>query len=159
MRLLFCLFVYLVALALHAQDPFQPAGEGAQNRQLTLEELKKFYADETNRITTGWIDMATSKEVWASFTKAGYLPVFAEGKWEHGIELHRIGYKSLLDAHPGAGRMTWYCYYGMEQDSFDQRNRDYLKMNYTLVQKMSFSDQTGKLYYCAVWVNPTPGRQ
>jgi hypothetical protein len=159
MRLLLCPFLFLVALVLHAQEVARPAGERAGKRQLTLEEVKKFYADEKDRITTAWIDVETSKKVWDTLRQAGYVPVIAEGKWERGVRLHRIGYKSLTDAHPDAEGIGWACYYGMKQDSFDRRAVDYRKKNYTLLQSMSFKDQDGTLYYCAVWVNPTPARQ
>jgi hypothetical protein len=66
MRSLPLAVLLLLPLSINAGDvPDAKAGAArvaGDRRQLTLDELSKFYADEKDRITTAWIDVG--KEPW-----------------------------------------------------------------------------------------------
>jgi hypothetical protein len=147
---LLLLSVTLGSVRLRAESA-APEAAGPYRSLVTLKQIKAFYADERDRITTDWTDADTAKIVFRAFTEAGYFPVFAEGKLEKGKTFYRLGYKSLVDAHLGTGFVKCGCYTGIDQKTFDWYCAAHAKENYTLIKVTSFKDEEGKPLYCGLW--------
>src|SRR5436190_24078077 len=78
----FSVLLLLIPLSAQAEDvpdakAKAPPVAGTE-RQLTLDELKKFFADEKDRITTEWVNDDTRQALYEAFTKAGYIQVLGE---------------------------------------------------------------------------------
>ena len=128
----------------------------AKKRALTMEELKKFYSDEKDRIITEWIDYETSEKVWLSLTKAGYRMVASEGKMEDGEMVFRTSYKHLADYYPGTEEIRRWFFCGVTKDAFEAKVAELEKNHYAKIQMQTFVDGEGKPRYCGIWANPVP---
>lgn len=155
-----CLTLLLFPLCVAAEDKSGPVVEAkSANRRLPIEELKKFYAEEKDRITTDWVPFSLSEALFQAFWTKSYVPVMVESKQEDGQDYYRFGFKHLTDAYPDAAPLGLGCYYGMTKDAFDQRNQDLQKSGYVLMQMQVTEDGDGSSSYSAVWANPAGPRK
>ena len=132
MRLLLLPLIFPILVV--AEDKAQPAADAAKKHKLTAAELRQVFSDPEGRILTDWMGEEVSTALWRSFTKAGYTVVLTEGKMEGGQMLFRQAYKHAQDLFPGCERPFWHTYIRMPQDFFENKHRELLKDNYTLMQ-------------------------
>jgi hypothetical protein len=152
------LLVLWAALAM-AEDKAQPAdaakphaAEPEKKRQLTMEELRKFYSDEKDRIVTDWIEYHGVPKVYSALAKAGYIAVLTEGKTENGQYMCRYHFKHPADVYPDGAPLGWACYGCMSQASFDDMKRSLEAKGYTQMQVRSSEVDDGVPRFNAVWV-------
>ena len=142
-----------------AQQKLQPQPAPAvpgKQRQLTMEELKKFYAEEKDRIATDWVDSSMRQAVFDAFWKAGYVPVVSEGKLEDGQCYYRKSFKFLTDVFPDAAKVKPWCQTGISEASFKLKDAELQKDGFTLMQMQTFVDEDGDIRYSACWVKILP---
>jgi hypothetical protein len=128
----------------------------ATKRPLTMDEVKKLFTEEKDRIVTDWLDMGASHAQWRAFTNAGYTPVVNECKFENGQVLCRKAFKHWEDSFPDTLKPRAYCWSGASQEFFDTKNAELLKTGYALMHKSWCVDEKGELSICAIWTNPAP---
>ena len=131
------------------------AVEPEKKRVLTMEELKKFYSEEKDRIITDWVE-ADGKvpKVYSALSKAGYIAVLSEGKTENSEYFCRFHFKHPADVHPDAAKLGWACYCCMTQTAFDNMKRDLEGKGYVLMQTRPSEVDDGVPRFNAVWVRP-----
>jgi hypothetical protein len=157
MRSLAFAALLLLSLPVHAGDAPDARAQAKPatrtKRRLSLDELKKFFADEKDRITTEWVDNDTRQNLYEAFTRAGYIQVLGEGRRnEDGSTVYRKAFKSLADAYPDAVRMQQYCKTALAKDTFDRMDKDLQSRGYFLMQTQSFVDAAGAELISACWL-------
>ena len=162
MRSLPLAVLLLLPLFIRAEDVPNARAAAApvagNKRELSLEELKKFFADEKDRITTEWVNDDTRQELYEAFTKAGYIQVLGEGRMsEDGLTVYRKAFKSLTDAYPDAVRMQQYCKTALTKGTFDRQDKDLQVKGYFLMQTHTFVDNEGVERISACWLKYAPG--
>lgn len=152
------ILVVATAVAVRADERPNEVGDAAKaaKRSVTMEELKRFYADEHGRITTDWTDTETRQQLYDAFTRAGYLQVMSEGKVVDGRLMYRKAFKLLSDAHPDAAPLKQWCNTALTQEAFEKRNKELDQQGYVLMQKHAYKDEDGLVLFCASWVQFPP---
>jgi hypothetical protein len=168
MRSFYLMLLLWPVLAL-AEDKPQPADaakpqavEPEKKRQLTMEELRKFYSDEKDRIITDWVEAKGVPKIYSVLAKAGYIAVLSEGKTENGQDFCRFHFKHPDDVYPDGAKLGWACYCCMSQASFDDMKRSLGENGYTLMQVRSSEVDDGVPRFNAVWVRragPNPKKK
>jgi hypothetical protein len=144
--------VLLLWPALAMADDKPSAAEPQKKRVLSMDELRKFYSDENDRIITDWVEAGGVPKVYSALAKAGYVAVLAEGKTENGQYFCRYHFKHPADVYPDGAELGWACYNCMSQASFDDKKRSLEEKGYTLMQVRSSEVDDGVPRFNAVWV-------
>ena len=149
--------LYLLPFVLSAEDKAQQVpADAPKKRTLSLEEMKKFYADENDRIVTDWTDSVMREKLLTCFLNAGYVPVMSEAKIEDGEFLFRKAFKHVADIYPDAENVGSLVNSGLTQSAFDEKNQQRQKEGYTIMQVHTFVDTNGAVRISACWARPTP---
>jgi hypothetical protein len=167
--LLFALFLLVPPLVMAADEAVAPApgkaaaaaalqpAAAAQRPRLAPDELKRFYADEKNRITTDWVDDHTRQMLYDAFSRAGYIQVLAEAAInEDGVVVYRKAFKSLKDAHPDAVEMLQWCKTDLSKERFEAEDQKRRQEGYMLMQTHSLLDAAGVEHISASWLRYAP---
>ena len=120
----------------------------------TRADFLRFYTEEEGVVYTDWVDNVKSHMYWKEMTRIGMVPVRNEGRLRDGKSEYRKGFRNPEKAGANAPRISWYCYTGKNQASFDSISDELFLKGYFLVSVQSFQDVNGVQRYQALWVRP-----
>ncbi len=120
----------------------------------TRADYLKFYTDGNGVVFTDWVDNPKSHMYWKEMTRIGMVTVRNEGRLRDGKSEYRKGFRNPERAGTVAPEVSWYCYTGLDQETFDSRSDELFLRGFFLISVQSFQDAEGESRYQALWVKP-----